>query len=656
MRRFRSLVASVVAAIFLSLVAQARQQAWVEVQSPNFIVVSNAGENEARRAASQFERIRSVFQQSLAVAGNHPTPVITVLAVKDESSMRELLPEYWLKGHSHPAGFFAVRLNRYYAAVQLDAQGTNPYETFYHEYYHTITIPYVPDLPLWLAEGLAEFFGHTSIEEKHVNMGETDPVLLEELRNSSLIPLSVLFQVDRNSPYYNEANKTSIFYAESWALAHYLMVGDRVAHKSLLNAYLNALGQGKSPNEAAAIAFGDLKKLQSDLQAYIHSSIYYHLKLPAPQLSDNEMKFRSLSEAEAEAYRGGFAAVRGRYQDATATLDDALRLDPNVALAHEYLALTQFFEGQRDKALEFASKAISLDPKNSFTRYLRAFLQTNGSGMGSTDPQTEDDLRQAIALSPNFAPPYGLLAVYLAATGRNLDEALALAQEAISFEPASSNYQLALAQVLIRQNKLDEAELATRRASAWAKDPSESANAESFRNFLQRYRQLQTEMASGDAGQPRIYISQNIRDDSAPDAGSPTLKRRAQGDSAPATANAASGTILRVQSHITLIDAPTGVDFNPYLKKLTESIGSNLMSAVSKLRIGQPKEVILELAVSKDGSISEMSVASTSGDEALDQATRDGIAASSPFPASPNEFKGQSLELRLQFSYTEERN
>jgi len=145
---FRSVVAVFFAVLLICTASQAKHEAWVEARSPNFIVVSNAGEKQARKAALQFEQIRTVFRQSLKVAGSHPSPVVTILAVKDEASMRELLPEYWAKGHSHPSGLFAGRLSQYYAAVQLDAQGTNPYETFYHEYYHTITLPYFPDLPL----------------------------------------------------------------------------------------------------------------------------------------------------------------------------------------------------------------------------------------------------------------------------------------------------------------------------------------------------------------------------------------------------------------------------------------------------------------------------------------------------------------------------
>lgn len=465
----------------------AKRENWIEVRSPNFIVVSNAGEKQARKTALQFEQIREVFRKSLAVANSHPSPVITILAVKDEQSMRELLPEYWVKGHSHPGGLFIFRMNIYFAAVQLDEESEGALETFYHEYYHSVTMPYFPQLPVWLAEGLAEFYGHTKIDDNSVGMGQADADLLSELKSQPFIPLNVLFNVTQSSPYYNESNKTSIFYAESWALTHYLMLGDRAAHRPALVAYLKAISQGKSSDQAALEAFGDVRKLQSDLMNYIHMASFFYMKMPSvPKISDADLKARPLSEAEADAYKGGFATVRGRFQEANDILSGALKIDANCALAYEYLGLADFFDGQHEKAVESLSKAIAIDPKNSFTRYLRAELSAISGGMMSADSQSEDDLRQAIAISPEFASPYALLAVYMATHNEDLPEALSFAQKAVSFEPGNSTYQLALAQVLARMEKYDEAKAAAIQSASWARQPEDRANAESFLNYLQQ--------------------------------------------------------------------------------------------------------------------------------------------------------------------------
>lgn len=638
----RAAVVAIASALVCSL-SQAKQQTWVEVRSPNFIVVSNAGEKSARKAAAQFEQIRAVFRQSLKGVSERPSPIVTILAVKDEGSMRELLPEYWAKGHAHPAGLFVGRLNQFYAAVELEAQGENPYETFYHEYYHAITIPYFPDIPAWLAEGLAEFFGHTQIDEKFVGMGQATPMFFEQLRAGPFIPLDTLFKVDQSSPYYNEANKTSMFYVESWALAHYLMIGDRMAHRDMLEKYLSVLAQGKTQDDAVATAFPDLKKLQSDLQAYIRNASFLYLKGPAPaRISDQDMKVRVLSEAEAVAYRGGFAAIRGQSEGATALLAEAIRLDSKVALAYQYLGITQFFQNQPQKAMESESTAINLDPQNSFTRYLRAFLATGGSGIAADSPQVEEDLRRAIAITPDFAPPYALLAVYLAANGRNLPEAIDLAKKASTFEPGNSNYELALAQVLLRMNKFDEARASAIRARLLGRNPVEKANAESLMSYVDRMQEYQKEQAAREVEEQQAAAEEKVQAAS----GSEESPRATE-----ATAPAARE--VQIQASISILSAASGVNLTPYLKGVMETVREKLASNVSDLPLAKQRNLALEFTILRDGKIAGLTVVLSSGDAALDRIARQSVTAA-PFPALPSQLKQSSLRLHFGVSCSPE--
>ncbi len=469
----------------------AKRQVWFETRSPHFVVVSNAGEKQARQTARQFEQSRSVFRQYIVIAKGHTGPVITILAVKDANSLRALLPEYWAtKGHTHPAGFFFYNLGQFEAAVQLDAPGPNPYEGIYHEYYHSLTLPYFPGLPVWLSEGLADFFGNSEVTEKEARLGEPDSNLIAELRQNKLIPLDVLFKVDHNSPYYNEQDKTSMFYAETWALTHYLMLGDDGAHKQLLVAYLQRLQQDGTPHAAAAEAFGDLSELQKDLDRYVHGSSFLQVHGPAPPpIPDADLRTRILSEAEVDAYLGGFAALRGRPQQAKPLLEQALQLDPKLSLAYQNLGLMQLSDGRRSDALASFSQAVELDPKSALTRYLRAYLSFGQRNIPTGDPQIEDDLRHAIALDPDFAPAYGLLAVYLSASNENLPEALTMAQKGVSLEPGSALDALSLAQVLERMGRFDDAETAAQTARANATDPFERVNAEQFLAYLRRARE-----------------------------------------------------------------------------------------------------------------------------------------------------------------------
>ena len=501
----RSIAAAALASFFLFAAALAAPTGkWVEVRSPNFIVVSNAGESQARKTAVQFEQIRSLYRDSLSYVKNSPSPVITIMAVKDEDSMRELLPEYWAqKGHSHPAGIFVDGgYDQFQVAVNLAVHGDNVYESLYHEYYHSVTMPYFPGLPVWIAEGMADFFGNSVIGDENANVGMPNAALIEELRSKSLIPLETLFKVDHNSPYYNEQNKVSIFYAESWALIHYLMLGDHHSHNASFGAYLQALGQGTSQDEAAAKAFGDLRKLQDNLEKYVARFTFTFVQVSAPaKVPDSSLSSRAISEAEVEAYSGGFLTLHRQFEQAELDLAQSARLDPKLALAQRNMALLHLLQDDRAAALTSLSAAISLDPQDPTTHFLRAQLSFNGSSR--SDPQIEDDLGQAIALKRDFAKADALLAVCLAANNEKLPEALTLVQKAISLEPANFDFQLARAQVLLRLSRYDDAEAVGRSLRANATDPRVREEADQIltyvaeaRDYDARERQRQKESAA----------------------------------------------------------------------------------------------------------------------------------------------------------------
>ena len=512
-------IAFLLAGLFSPLLTRAADS-WVEVRSPNFIVVSNSGEKDARNTAIRFEQIRALFREAMPAATQHQTPPITILALKDEHSLSLVLPEYWTKGHFHPAGIFENGMNQFYIAIELDAQGSNPYSTIYHEYYHSLSMPYFPDMPTWLSEGLADYFGHSEVDTKTATLGQPAPELIYQLTMSSLIPLDQLFRVDRSSPYYNEESKTTIFYAESWALVHYLMIGDRGIHQSMLRTYLQELSQGTPPDQAAAKAFGNLKKLGSALNDYVARNSFYEMHYPAPaRTAESELKTRVISEAEADAYEGGFLATRGRDDDASKFLNRSIALDPKIGLARQNLALAQFDLGRRQEALASASQAIDLDPQSSLARFFRAYLSF-AEAPGQANPQIEDDLHRVIQASPEFAPPYGLLAVYLVNQRKNLPEALTLAHSAIALEPGNSEFRINEAQVLMAMDKYPEARAAATRARDNAATSQELLRADVFLSTLdtaERYSRPNEAEVAIDSDAASASTPERISDDTAQD-------------------------------------------------------------------------------------------------------------------------------------------
>src|SRR6185436_6666608 len=124
--------------------------------------------------------------------------------------------------------------------------------------------------PAWFNEGLAELYSTVAITNNGVVLGRPIHRHITSLKENTLLPLRLLFEVDYKSPYYNESHKQSIFYAESWALMHYLMVNKNAART------IQGLSFPQLPSTSTAIdqslqkAFGtNIENLESELRNYI---------------------------------------------------------------------------------------------------------------------------------------------------------------------------------------------------------------------------------------------------------------------------------------------------------------------------------------------------------------------------------------------------
>jgi hypothetical protein len=75
----------------------------------------------------------------------------------------------------HPQGIYAPGEDRHYVAVQSNVESDNPYQIVYHEYTHAIMNLNFQGLPVWLNEGLAEFYANSAIHDKDVEIGKIAP-------------------------------------------------------------------------------------------------------------------------------------------------------------------------------------------------------------------------------------------------------------------------------------------------------------------------------------------------------------------------------------------------------------------------------------------------------------------------------------------------
>src|SRR5262245_5832569 len=197
-------------AIRIEVLGTVLKEPWFEVRSRNFLVTGNASAKQLQRIAVDLEEIRRQFF-IVFPKGNDSKVKTTVIVLRDDKSFRYFEEAGPRRGAM--AGHVYSGVDRDY--ILLTA-GEKHRRGVYHNYVHTLMGSYV--LPLWLSEGLAEYYG--SIENERYLVGEDRttqigyPISahLRPLQDRFLLPLDKLFAMAGDSAAHNE-DTSSVFLA-----------------------------------------------------------------------------------------------------------------------------------------------------------------------------------------------------------------------------------------------------------------------------------------------------------------------------------------------------------------------------------------------------------------------------------------------------------
>lgn len=567
--------------IFLLAESAVAKDTWIEVRSPNFTVISNAGEKEARRIADQFEQFREVFHTTIPKLRIDLGKPLIIFAVKNEDSLKVLLPAYWeTKGRAHPAGLYAQGEDRHFVAVRTDVETPNPYQIVYHEYTHAIMNLNFRGLPVWLGEGLAEFYANSTIHDKDVEIGKIAPYHLQVLQTERLIPIDALLEADAQSPYYNEQNHTSMFYAESWAIVHYLLMDPEARKRQLLTTFVTAWDASGNQLEAAQKTFGDLKNFSSSMEAYARQKSFYVGKAKTEIRSDpKSYSSRVLPPAELDAERALFYVHTQRPKEAMTAVDEALKEDPNLPLAHEAQGLLAYSQGEFLVAEEAFNRAIALNTTSYFPYYFAAEAQLrHGLPSEQESPQLIAWLEKTIQMNPQFAPAYAALSTIYSVSPPTREKAIVLGRKAIELEPGNLTFAIGFGYVLVNEGKTADAKVLAGRIREAAKSPMDRENVQQLFEAITN-REGFDRQAAVLARQPKppestTVVTPTERNAEVPgnrNTAAPPTASQPAGAKAPASGNSHEGSEYAAEGTVAAVDCGNGPG------KITLAAGKSLM-------------------------------------------------------------------------------
>lgn len=358
-----------IAALAIAITSPAKAE-WYKAESPHFVVYADDKERDVVKFAEMLERYHQAIRYITKSAETAPSPSnrVTIFAVGSESKVRELAGA---KANSGLAGFYSPRAGGSVAFVpDIRASTGTPHFSLIvllHEYaHHFIMSSSAIAMPKWWNEGAAEFFASAKFErDGGITIGAPANHRAGELAYAQNVTVAQL--LDRKLYEKAAGAEFDAFYVRAWALYHMLVFSPE--RRGQLATYANAFVQGKSEQEAARLAFGDLKALQKDLDAYVKQRRMYAFTLGPDRLAAAPVRVTALSAGEAAAMPLRIRSQSGvnaqQAKDVVTELRKVAARYPQDAGVLTALAEAEYDAGNPDAAIVAADAAIALDPSRT---------------------------------------------------------------------------------------------------------------------------------------------------------------------------------------------------------------------------------------------------------------------------------------------------
>ena len=501
---------ALVLATSLASPAIAADRPWRVIRGRNVEVFGQQSPRTLREIALELEQFRVVLG-NLVRGARQPQPLPTEVYIFDDyEAMKPFVPLYLgkpaaLGGYCHCGGVDQASL-----IVAALSQYSDSSEIIYHEYSHLLLQNAMTTIPVWFNEGLAEYFSTFTLRGTDAEAGHPIARHLVLLRDR-FVPLTELLAVDSASPLYNEGTRRSIFYAESWALVHYLLLG-RPDGVATINKYLHACAAGTPSDDALAAAVGvPIRTIDSELRSYVKRLLFHAVKytLPEPVQVDNPETSAVIAPADAAARLGEIQLQVGRVDEAAPRIERAAAATPPAGRAQLALARLRMSQHRDADAWPALQKAAALSPDDFSAQYLYGLmlLQSDGhpssSAPGDWVQASRTTLARAVALHPDSSAAQAWLGYAELQGESNFERALDATMKAIKLAPGRLDYTLQLGEIRIRMGDAAGArQLLTPVAKAGG-DAREAAEAARLLRMLDERERLVADRRAASQGSAR---------------------------------------------------------------------------------------------------------------------------------------------------------
>jgi tetratricopeptide (TPR) repeat protein len=418
---------------------------WFEVTTPHFVVQSDASLEKAREFAEGFEQGFAELEAIAFPRGMASPQRLRVIVLRDAEERYE----YWPRIGGYSADKLVGELERrpvlVFSGERYPMNDKAVRQVFLHELTHRFVAATYGPVPVWLNEGLADYWSTLRFDNGYAVLGE---VPAGRTVTAGLTP-SVQRLVEADQPTFygggrraDEAGAVARnYYCGAWALVHFFRNGPD-DERARFRRFVGSL-DGRTPaREAWVSVFGATPSpaLERGFFQYLGAMRWDKILLPAdvPAAAPIEAE-RALTDVEIDLLWARLLPDDDNARPlARRALEDALRREPASAEVAYWAGTILLGRGRRSEAREQFERAIAAAPKDP--RPVYGLLTALGArSPDARYPDTVAGLVEAsfrhLQESATSPDQLGIVANHLAAAGE-LEEALRRADAAVAADPS----------------------------------------------------------------------------------------------------------------------------------------------------------------------------------------------------------------------------
>jgi tetratricopeptide (TPR) repeat protein len=358
---------------------------WQRIVTRRFDIVSSAAEHRTREIARDLETLaaalRALQPESRAAAPR--THVVIFGRRRDAQPYFDVLMQH---ENAKIGGLFISQKDR--GVMVIDGSSSIEGRTPYHELVHSLLAARGPRPPLWVEEGLAEFYSNARFGRGEITFGLPIPSHVNLIRTRPLVPIRDVFA----TRYESETAMNTIFYAESWAAVDSLIGLNRREFPALMLDLVAGVEAARALQTHYHLTVDDLMHAVAMYRAPDHPSMTFGIQ--APPVSDVEPP-KLLARADVLDHLGGvLAIVPGLERDAERHFRAALAADPKNAHALSAIAALRLAEKRFGEADQLYQQAADIAPDDPDVLLSRAegLLRDEVGPFAETNELTVEDI------------------------------------------------------------------------------------------------------------------------------------------------------------------------------------------------------------------------------------------------------------------------